>query len=261
MKKQKLKIKFIASSFLALLLFVLFFYFSKGKYFIPMQDLFALSFNFEQPLNILSYMFIHIGLFHLFVNIFSLALFALILEQVTGSKHLIALFFFSGFLGAILFALYAPDTGLMGASIGISGLLTSSLLLKPKHTIIGIIIIAVMLLLALIPFSQNLLSAEKKVIVQKEEQISVDLNKAVEKKDTNKAVDLNRQLQKVVIEKKQFEQGEQFQIETKTNPLSHAFGAIAGIIYLYAFQRKKLKEKIKEIVLWIRRPQFHSLLP
>jgi len=253
MKKPELKIKFLASAFLVVFVFLLFFYFSKGKYFISVQDLFALSFSFEQPLNIFSYMFIHIGLFHLFVNLFSLAVFALILEQIIGSRHLIALFFFSGFLGAIFFALYAPDTGLMGASIGISGLLTSSLLLKPKHTIIVIIIIAIILQLALIPFSQNILSSEKKVIAQKEEQISVDLNKAVEKKDVNKAVDLNRQLQKVVIEKIQFEEGEKFQIETKTHPLSHAFGAIAGIIYLYAFQRKKLKEKIREITKYFKR--------
>ena len=77
--------------------------------------------------------FLHSGIPHLFYNLFGLALFGSILEHVIGSKRFLILFFISGLAASLVsIPFYARVLGASGAIFGILGMLG---ILKPKMTV------------------------------------------------------------------------------------------------------------------------------
>ena len=77
-------------------------------------------------------MFLHAGLGHLFVNMFSLMFIGSFVEKLIGKKRFLALYFASGILAGVLFVLIAAITGTdlnvyavgaSGAIFGLGGLL------------------------------------------------------------------------------------------------------------------------------------------
>ncbi|MBU1120588.1 MAG: rhomboid family intramembrane serine protease [archaeon] len=238
-------INFKATIFLALIIYLSFIYLSEGKPFIPSETIIALSFSFYSLGNFLFYMLIHSSIFHLTVNLVSLIAFALIVENKLKWKDCIALFFFAGILTAISYGLIHTDTILIGASAGVSGLIVGAFLLDPKKTFIAAILIVVLLSFVFIPSAQTTLISYSEKIEQKSTKIAEDINKAIEKGDTNKAVDLNRQFTEVKKEIKEFKKAEELRLEVEVDPWIHGYGAVFGIIYLFAFRRKKLQKEMK----------------
>ena len=85
---------------------------------------------FHKPWTVITYMFLHSGLEHLFYNMFALVLFGSILEKVIGSKKFFLVFFIAGIfsaIGSILF--YDSTVGASGAIFGILGVLG---ILRPR---------------------------------------------------------------------------------------------------------------------------------
>ena len=77
--------------------------------------------------------FLHSGIPHLFYNIFGLALFGSILEHIIGSKKFLILFFVSGLAASLVsIPFYARVLGASGAIFGILGMLG---ILRPKLTV------------------------------------------------------------------------------------------------------------------------------
>jgi len=77
--------------------------------------------------------FLHSGIPHLFYNLFGLALFGSILEHVIGSKKFLILFFISGLAASLVsIPFYARVLGASGAIFGILGMLG---ILRPKLTV------------------------------------------------------------------------------------------------------------------------------
>ena len=107
------------------------------------RDLLAIGGNFRPALQegqvwrLLTSMFIHAGLMHLFGNVMSLLFAGLFLERPMGSICFAACFLFCGIAGGIISAVYHPMTVAVGASGGIFGLWGVLLVLgltKSKHT-------------------------------------------------------------------------------------------------------------------------------
>ena len=104
--------------------------------FIPgFTDLFVLDATkvIDEPWRIVTSMFLHGSIAHLFLNCFALFLFGLILEKEIGTKNFLLLFFCSGMLAGIGAALFYPFS--LGASGAIYGMMGMLAILKPGMTV------------------------------------------------------------------------------------------------------------------------------
>ncbi|MCK4500583.1 rhomboid family intramembrane serine protease, partial [Candidatus Babeliales bacterium] len=92
---------------------------------VPEKILFA-------PWMLVTSMFLHLDVMHLFQNMFALAFFGILLEKIIGSKKFLQLYFVAGIAGSlasIIFYPYATSLGASGAIMGIVGALAT---LRPK---------------------------------------------------------------------------------------------------------------------------------
>lgn len=78
---------------------------------------------FARPWTLITYMFIHSGIWHLFFNMLGLYFFGPRLETEIGSKHFFWLYLVSGLMGAALSFVFTPYTAIVGASGAIFGVL------------------------------------------------------------------------------------------------------------------------------------------
>ena len=74
-----------------------------------------------QPWTIVTYMFLHGGIGHLFFNMLALFFFGPRVEERIGSRPFATLYFLSGIGGALLSFLFAPRAPIIGASGGVFG--------------------------------------------------------------------------------------------------------------------------------------------
>lgn len=77
----------------------------------------------REPWTLVTYMFLHAGLGHLFFNMLSLYFFGPRIEARIGSRNFLLLYFFSGLGGSILSLLLAPHAAVVGASGAVFGIL------------------------------------------------------------------------------------------------------------------------------------------
>ncbi len=90
------------------------------------------------PYTIITYQFVHYGLFHLFFNMLSLYWFGQILENVVGNSKTLSLYLFGGLSGAfisiITFSILPnldANTSLIGASAGIAAIIVAAATISP----------------------------------------------------------------------------------------------------------------------------------
>lgn len=76
-----------------------------------------------RPWSIVTYMFLHGGLWHLGLNMLCLFFFGPRLEDRLGSKRFTLLYFLSGFTGAFFSIIFAPLSPIIGASAGVFGVM------------------------------------------------------------------------------------------------------------------------------------------
>ena len=76
----------------------------------------------ERPWTIVTYMFLHAGVWHLVFNMLALYFFGPRLEVRLGGPHFLALYFISGLIGAVM-SLVTPAAAIVGASGAIFGVM------------------------------------------------------------------------------------------------------------------------------------------
>ena len=74
-----------------------------------------------RPWTIITYMFLHGGFWHIFLNMFGLYIFGARVEQRLGANRFLWLYFLSGISGALLSFFLAPHSALIGASAAVYG--------------------------------------------------------------------------------------------------------------------------------------------
>ncbi len=89
----------------------------------------------ERPWTVVTYMFLHAGLWHLLFNMLGLYFFGPRLEMEMGGKHFLWLYFLSGLMGAALSFVFTPTTAIVGASGAIFGVLLGYAHYWPKDRI------------------------------------------------------------------------------------------------------------------------------
>lgn len=80
------------------------------------------------PWQLLTYMFIHGGIFHLLLNLFALWMFGMEIEHIWGSKKFLRYYLFCGVGGAFTNLFVAPAFGAGGPTVGASGAIYGILL-------------------------------------------------------------------------------------------------------------------------------------
>ncbi len=76
----------------------------------------------SQPWTLVTYMFLHAGIGHLFFNMLGLYFFGPRLESALGGQRFLMLYFISGISGGLLSFLFAPYTPIIGASGAVFGI-------------------------------------------------------------------------------------------------------------------------------------------
>ncbi|NOR85622.1 rhomboid family intramembrane serine protease, partial [archaeon] len=66
------------------------------------------------PWMIVTSMFLHLDVMHLFQNMFALAFFGILLEKIIGSKKFIHLYFVAGIAGSIASIIFYPQATSLG---------------------------------------------------------------------------------------------------------------------------------------------------
>lgn len=99
----------------------------------------------RRPWTILTYMFMHDGVFHLLGNVLWLWAFGYILQDLAGNNKLVPLFFYGGIAGAFLFVLsnnifpglssHIQGRTLQGASAGVMAIAIATTALAPDYRI------------------------------------------------------------------------------------------------------------------------------
>lgn len=99
----------------------------------------------DRPWTVLTYMFMHDGVFHLLGNVLWLWAFGYILQDLAGNSKLVPLFLYGGFAGAFLFVLATnlfpvlaanvEITTLQGASAGVMAIAIATTTLAPDYRI------------------------------------------------------------------------------------------------------------------------------
>lgn len=89
-----------------------------------------------RPWTIVTYMFVHAGLAHLFFNMIGLYFFGPRLEGRLGSRSFLALYFLAGIGGAAFSFLFARDSAVVGASGAVYGVLLGFAMYWPRERMI-----------------------------------------------------------------------------------------------------------------------------
>jgi membrane associated rhomboid family serine protease len=90
-----------------------------------------------KPWTLVTYMFLHGSVRHIFLNMLGLFFFGPRLEQRLGGRHFLALYFCSGITGAILsFFFTSPYVPIVGASAGLFGVLLAFARYWPREKLI-----------------------------------------------------------------------------------------------------------------------------
>ena len=88
---------------------------------------------FQRPWILVTSIFLHASMLHLLLNLFSLLLFGLILENTIGTKRYLFVFFTTGIIASFISSFFY--TSALGASGAIFGILGALVILRPKMMI------------------------------------------------------------------------------------------------------------------------------
>ncbi len=132
-KSSKIKVNFASIKIAALctLIFIL------QSVYPNITNEFALSGQsiFSRPWTLITYMFVHGSISHIFYNMFALIMFGLILEYIIGSKNFLIVYFLSGIISGIFsIFFYNSVIGASGAIFGVIGCITA---IRPKLTVLA----------------------------------------------------------------------------------------------------------------------------
>jgi membrane associated rhomboid family serine protease len=97
-------------------------------HFVPAQAL-------TQPWTVITYMFLHGGIGHIFFNMLGLYFFGPRVEQRMGSERFIALYLISGIVGALFSFIFARYAGVIGASAAVFGVMLAFARFWPRDQI------------------------------------------------------------------------------------------------------------------------------
>ncbi|MFH1107388.1 MAG: rhomboid family intramembrane serine protease [Candidatus Micrarchaeota archaeon] len=223
--------------------------------YIPSDQLYTLSTSLGNPLTLLSYVFVHVGIYHLAGKLRPLALCALVLESVLPSRHVVLLFLFSGAAAGIAFALTNPFITLIGASAGISGMMGAAMILRPKQSLVLLLALPLVVPLAVMPGIAAASSYYDSILSNERQSLQTSLVQAVNESRFNnsaalqqKISALNQSLAKTEKKIAQTKSGAAREEAVPTDLLVHFYGVVAGVLYVFLFRRRDMMDSKEEFI-------------
>jgi membrane associated rhomboid family serine protease len=98
-------------------------------WFVPAQVL-------REPWTLITYMFLHGGLGHIFFNMLALFFFGQRVELRLGARNFLLLYFVSGIMGALLSVPFTPRTAIIGASGAVFGVMLAFARYWPRDQVL-----------------------------------------------------------------------------------------------------------------------------
>ncbi|VVB70144.1 Rhomboid family protein [uncultured archaeon] len=183
------KFKFILTLSLTLLLIGFYLYFSKGSYYIDEKTLISLSgFSSTLPFGVITHFFVHVSPTHLIGNLLFLIVFGLFIENNFEKRDYLLILFSSMIISSLAFILLNPGNYLVGASLGIAGLLGATLAFRPLFGLSLLLLVFFLSPLIINPISSfvNSATSQQQVQLQQEKQnlVSQISNLTAENKST-----------------------------------------------------------------------------
>ena len=97
---------------------------------------FVPRFALFRPWTIVTYMFLHAGLSHIFFNMLGLFFFGPRVEARLGSTRFVQLYFIAGISGGLLSIVFAPGAAIVGASAAVFGVMLAYAMFWPRDQIL-----------------------------------------------------------------------------------------------------------------------------
>ncbi len=236
-----------ATIILSAALLTAYFFLAGTALYIPGPTMASLAFQLNNsPLSAVTHLFIHVGLQHLFGNLVPLIAFGIVLELALSGLELITLFFFAGVLSSALFALITPGAGLLGASAAISGMMGAAMLLKPKQTILLLLVTPLLIYYVVYPATAAVYSVRLEQVSVEEKQLETKVTQLIRENKTVEAKQANATLVQAQATKTQIVEGRKTEEKTPSTIIVHLIGAALGIAFIFGFKRKKIREGMKE---------------
>ncbi|MFH1779834.1 MAG: rhomboid family intramembrane serine protease [Candidatus Micrarchaeota archaeon] len=238
--------RFLSALILSVLLLIPYFVFSQGTGFLPEEIVSKYSFNASSSFNnFFFHLFDHVGLQHLLGNLLVIVLFALILESVLSWLDVLLVFFSSGVLASLFFSFLNPATFLIGASAAAAGLMASALALRPKLSLVLLLLTPLLINFIVFPFVDYSINAQKHFLSSQETRFNQEVDVLVSQGRVSEANAVQQQVERVVEQKETVVVGVERQEETPTDFWVHVYGAVVGVGFLLLFKRKELRLGVK----------------
>ena len=231
-----------AALIFAVALLIPYFWLSGGALYLPDDAVNSLAFGAPQTAGAFTHLFFHVGLNHLLGNLIPLVLFAIVLGGAVAWFDVVFVFVASGIFASLMFSLLNPGAIIIGASAGVSGLMASAVVVRPKKALLLLIAVPLLITFLVFPvsnfFVQWQLDSKNAQISSMEQQVTT----LVAQNRTDEAAQVTEQLKYAEDSYEREYGGRQRESSTPTDFLVHAFGALFGAGFIAFFRRDALQE-------------------
>lgn len=205
------------------------------------------SFGLAQPFSLVFHLFYHLGVKHFVGNVLPLFVFAFLLALVVPNVEVVLLFLASGILSAAVFSLLNPSSFLVGASSGVSALMTSAALLKPK---LGVVLLAGVPLLtygAVFPLLDQTAQSQFQTLENTQLTLEKEAADLEAQNRFEEAKIVRAQAEQTAVTLRAQEEGKVREEAAKSDFLVHLTGALLGAVYVLGLRTKELEEGLSEL--------------
>ena len=153
-------------------------------------------------------------------------------------------------------SLLNPSSFLVGASAGISGLMTAGALLRPKWGLVLLILIPLLLSLVALPVVDWAATASFSAMDSKSVQLRAEADRLAAAGQVQKAAVVRTQADAINATLVQQENTRAQEAVAAPDEIVHLVGALVGVLYVLALFRPKIREGFEELFNW-----FSTFLP
>ncbi|MBI4210867.1 MAG: rhomboid family intramembrane serine protease [Candidatus Diapherotrites archaeon] len=214
---------------------------SGGFLFQKSENVSALGFSLDKPLNVLPYNFVHVDYTHLIMNLAVIAAAGLVLEGILGRRHVLALFFLGSAVSAFLFALYSPEYAVVGSSAGAIAMLGAAFSLDTRK--------AAAFTAAALVAGTLLVSAGAYYVERTQESLSDGIvalesqrQQAIAGNDMPAAREAEARISESRKSMEEMDAGIRLNSSIPPSSEIHVFASLFGVMYAYVFSRKALEK-------------------
>jgi len=237
----------LATFCLAAAIFIAYFFLSNGNLFIAQEELRATALRLStQPLGVITHLFTHVGIMHLLGNIVPLAAFGFVAETRLRSGDVFVIFLCAGMLSAALFSLFNPSVLLVGASAGVTALMTAAVVARPKLAVVALAIVPIALAFLFFPLAAYAVELKEAELKSMQQSLQANYSWLVAQNRTQEAAQVSIAIKQVNRTLSISVEGKQREKKTPTDFSVHVYGGLFGALYVFFMRPKEFRRGVQE---------------